>query len=145
MVHFGQDIYNYCTCIQLLVVDYCNKYKQNQPFFSAIVQQTTNISDKYCHNYLNLAWSQMLFYMHQQPVISMRINKYRHSSHMVYQPCQSYSFMNMYMCGFIGIYRLLDLMIVIPLCLSELKLEKSENRILKNTRVPTQPRGSLDI
>ena len=34
-------------------------------FFSDISQQTL----KHCHNYSNLAQSQILFYMHQQPMI----------------------------------------------------------------------------
>ena len=57
---------------QAPVVDDCNavyvpNMKNINPFFSGIhVSQTHQIYEKYCHNYSNLAWSQMLFYKHEQ-------------------------------------------------------------------------------
>ena len=60
----------YFTCIRpllwLISVPIMNKIIF---FFSKISQQTHKIDDKYCHNYSNLAWGQMIFYMHQQDMV----------------------------------------------------------------------------
>ena len=59
------------------MVDCCNKYMNTymnkiNPFFSEISQQTQNIYETHCHNYSNLAWSLMLFYMHHQYLITVQ-------------------------------------------------------------------------
>ena len=50
---------------QHIVHDKCTKYEQ----IHSISQQTLNIYEKNCHNYSNLAHSQILFYLHQQTMV----------------------------------------------------------------------------
>ena len=61
-----------------IVVDCYTKYQQNQPFLFWDIA-THKIYNKYSHNYLNLAWSQMLFYMRQQHMVPDNWTKYEYN------------------------------------------------------------------
>ena len=58
------------------VHDNCTKYEQNHDNFSEIQQQSTQNLGKNCHNYSNLAQSQILCYMHQQPMVPNHSTRY---------------------------------------------------------------------
>ena len=62
---------------QLIVPDYCTTYEQNYHILVWDITRNTQNLCKNCHIYSNLAQSQILFYMHQQPMVPDHGTQYK--------------------------------------------------------------------
>ena len=87
MLHFGTEPRYILHASSPIVVDYCIQYEQNHPFFSVISQHSFFFGGGKFLSYSNWTLNQVLFYTHEQHVLSDYCMKYdpKHQIHTKYE------------------------------------------------------------